>query len=102
MSPSLGRGLQQMLDLPAADVEAVGQAFEVSYEAFGEVKTVALKEGGADVAVSSANRAEYVQLYVEWYLERSVKTQFDAFRRGLVRVCGGEVRALRGAMNSTA
>lgn len=33
--------------------------------------------------------AEYVDLYVDYMLTKSVKKQFDAFKRGFVKVCGG-------------
>lgn len=33
---------------------------------------------------------EYVRLYTEWLLERSISQQFNAFRKGFLRVCGWE------------
>ena len=38
--------------------------------------------------------AEYARLYVKHMLETSVQRQFDAFRRGFNKVCGGEALEL--------
>jgi len=44
--PALGRGLRQLLEFDG-DVEQVFQRnFELSYEIFGEIKTIELKPGG--------------------------------------------------------
>eukprot|EP00903_Cladosiphon_okamuranus_P014085 g13092.t1 len=91
--PDLGRGLQQLLDFDG-DVEATfARTFQISYEVFGAVKTFDLKEGGGDTAVTSANRHEYVDLYVRWLLVDSVKDQYGPFERGFHKVVGG--KALR-------
>ncbi|ORZ38691.1 hypothetical protein BCR44DRAFT_120014 [Catenaria anguillulae PL171] len=88
--PDLGRGLQQMLDWDEGDVEDVFcRSFDVSVEAYGEVKTVELVPGGSDISVTNMNRREYVELYVEWICKKSVDRQFRALRRGFHQVCGG-------------
>ena len=62
----------------------------MSYEEFGETKTYDLIEGGGDVAVTEANREEYVALYTKYLLQDSIVRQFNAFQRGFHSVCGGE------------
>jgi ubiquitin-protein ligase E3 A len=62
--------------------EVYAQSFTVDVDVFGEKKTVELKEGGKDVPLTSANRHEYIQLYVDWVLNRSVAKQFTAFKKG--------------------
>ena len=51
-------------------------------ERFGEMVTIDLKPGGADVAVTQENKKEYVDLVVEYRISKRVKEQFDAFMSG--------------------
>jgi len=51
-------------------------------ERFGEMVTIDLKPGGADVAVTEANKKEYVDHVVEYRISKRVKDQFDAFMNG--------------------
>ena len=54
---------------------------------FGEgITTEDLLPGGGDVAVTAANRAQFVELYVQHLLEKSVQPQFAAFRKGFDQV----------------
>lgn len=53
----------------------------INVQVFGAVKTFDLKDGGGDVAVTRANRDEYVDLYVNWLLVESVKGQYGPFER---------------------
>lgn len=43
--------------------------------------------------VTSANRKQYVQLYMEWIMEKSIATQFNAFCHGFLRVSQGLLSA---------
>jgi len=58
------------------------QTFTVVEERFGEMVTIDLKPGGADIAVTDENKKEYVDLAVEYYISKRVKDQFDAFMSG--------------------
>lgn len=89
--PSLGNGLRQLLEFDGNVEDVFQRNFEYSYEIFGEVKTVELKSGGSGIPVTNANREEYVALYVEYIMNRSVSRQYDAFHRGFHQVCNGEV-----------
>jgi E3 ubiquitin-protein ligase NEDD4 len=51
-------------------------------ERFGEIVTIDLKPGGADIAVTEENKKEYVDLVVEYRISNRVKDQFDAFMSG--------------------
>jgi hypothetical protein len=87
--PSLAKGLLQLLEFDG-DVEAVfARDFTYSYESYGAQVVVPLKPNGDQIPVTKENRAEFVQLYVEHVLEKSVARQFGAFSRGFLRVCGG-------------
>nr|KAJ3421068.1 hypothetical protein HK105_004575 [Polyrhizophydium stewartii] len=89
--PTLGRGLQQLLDWSDGDVADVFlRSFEISYEIFGQVKTYPLVDDGENITVTNENRAEYVRLYVQHYTGEFIKRQFKAFRRGFHKVVGGQ------------
>ncbi|KAJ3388912.1 hypothetical protein HDU84_009326 [Entophlyctis sp. JEL0112] len=91
--PSLGKGLKMLLDWDEkdGDVEDIFcRSFEISYDVYGQVKTIPLIDGGESVSVNNKNRKEYVSLYVEHYLEESVKRQFSALKHGFYRMCRAE------------
>lgn len=59
------------------------QPFQISYtDLFGSMITTDLKEGGADILVNQENKREYVDLYADFLLNKSVEKQFLAFQRG--------------------
>jgi hypothetical protein len=74
---------------PPASVEffaSLSLTFSYSYEAYGHWKTVPLKEGGEEMEVTAENAREYVELYLLWVLEDSIKSHFEAFRKGFLKV----------------
>ncbi|KAI8620991.1 hypothetical protein BC830DRAFT_362897 [Chytriomyces sp. MP71] len=88
--PALGKGLEMLLNWGEGDVEDVFcRAFEIEYEWYGQVKNYELVQGGRGIPVTNENRREYVDLYVKHYVYESVRKQFEAFRAGFQRVCGG-------------
>lgn len=92
--PQLARGLTQLLDFDG-DVESTFlRNFTAEMDVFGEKITVELKNGGKDIPLTIQNRQEYVDLFVEWKLEKSIKKQFTAFREGFLMVCGGDALKL--------
>ncbi|KAH9930896.1 HECT-domain-containing protein [Fomitopsis serialis] len=76
----LFRGLTWMLENDITDV--IDETFTTTEERFGEMVTVELKPGGADVPVTEENKKEYVNCVVEYRISRRVKDQFDAFMSG--------------------
>merc|ERR1719361_1519207 len=46
---------------------------------------------GESVMLSYWNRSEYVELYIEYLLDASIKEQFDAFLRGFSAVCDSQL-----------
>lgn len=97
LEPTLAAGLKTLLDYEGDVQAAFGFVFQVSYELFGEVVTVNLRESTSDKMtceaeaepVTNENREEYVNAYVSWCLVKSVEQQFEAFARGFRKVCGG-------------
>ncbi|XP_073978964.1 HECT and RLD domain containing E3 ubiquitin ligase 4 isoform X2 [Rhodnius prolixus] len=95
LSPSLAKGLQDLLEYSEEDVEAIFcMKFEISRDVYGEVKTHELKPGGSNIPVNNDNRQEYVDLYVDHILNKGVARHFRAFHDGFHKVCGGRVLQL--------
>ena len=62
--------------------DVIDETFTTMEERFGEMVTIDLKPGGAEVAVTEENKKEYVDLVVEYRISKRVKDQFDAFMSG--------------------
>ncbi|KAI0713399.1 ubiquitin-protein ligase [Earliella scabrosa] len=76
----LHRGLTWMLENDITDV--IDETFTTTEERFGEMVTVELKPGGADIPVTEENKKDYVNAIVEYRISKRVKEQFDAFMSG--------------------
>ena len=97
VQPELWRGLTQMLAFEG-DVEEIFMAdFSVSSTAFGQEVVHELKPGGAQIAVTNANRQEYVELYAQSVLVERVRASFDAFHKGFLLLCDGPSLSLLSA-----
>lgn len=95
LEPTVGRNLQALLDYEGADVEDVFCLnFMVTQYVFGEVKTLELCPEGADKNVTQENKQEYVDMYVDYILNKSVASQFTGFCEGFLKVVGGRVLEL--------
>lgn len=68
--------------------------FEVETDCFGVTKKTPLKPGGGEVAVTRANREEYVRLYAQWKLEGAIDAPFEALQRGFLMMCNGRALEL--------
>jgi len=81
---SVWKGLKDLLEYSGDDMEEIFmQPFQISYtDLFGSMITTDLKEGGADIMVNQENKREYVDLYADFLLNKSVEKQFLAFQRG--------------------
>ncbi len=60
----------------------ISETFTTMEERFGEMVTIDLKPGGADIAVTEANKKEYVDVMIEYHISKRVKDQFDALMSG--------------------
>lgn len=95
MSPVFAKSMQNILDYEEADFEEVfGLHFEVVREVFGEKKIYELIPNGTKVPVTLKNKKQFVDLYVDYTLNKSVDPHFQAFYKGFHRVCGGRVLEL--------
>jgi E3 ubiquitin-protein ligase HECTD2 len=85
--PDLASSLQYLLDYEGDVKEDFLMKFEVSITEFDLVKSVPLKENGQNIDLTNENRKEYVDLYVDFLLNKSVYEQFKAFYFGFHSVC---------------
>ena len=70
--------------------EDMGLTFSITYDNFGAEQVEDLIENGREIAVTKENKGEFVDLYVDWYLNQSVEAQFGPFRTGFYKVMSEE------------
>jgi E3 ubiquitin-protein ligase NEDD4 len=76
----LHRGMTWMLENDITDI--IDETFTTTEERFGEMVTIELKPGGADVPVTEENKKDYVDCVVDYRISKRVKEQFEAFMSG--------------------
>ena len=88
MGEELRRGLKQFLDYQGDDVEDVlCLTFELTWTEMAEKRQFELKPDGAKIiSVTKTNKEEFVLRYVRWVLVDSVKTRWDHFQTGVMRI----------------
>ncbi|XP_076042940.1 HECT and RLD domain containing E3 ubiquitin ligase 4 isoform X2 [Oratosquilla oratoria] len=92
MDPHVARGIQELLDYDGADLEDVFCLnFTVTQDFFGQSKVIELKKNGENCPVTTENRQEYADLYVDYKLNKSIEKQYRKFHDGFHRVCGSEI-----------
>jgi ubiquitin-protein ligase E3 A len=83
-------GLKTLLEYEGDDVDEIFcLSFEVTWMTLGQERKRELKPDGANIPVTSANKDEYVMLYVKWLLVDSVEPQYAEFERGFMQVMEG-------------
>ncbi|XP_057703370.1 probable E3 ubiquitin-protein ligase HECTD2 [Corythoichthys intestinalis] len=92
--PELAHGLEELLDYDGNVEEDFYLTFQVLQEEMGVVKSYNLKPGGDKIPVTKHNRKEYVQLYVDFLLNKSIYKQFAAFYHGFHSVCASDALML--------
>ncbi|EAS04589.2 HECT domain ubiquitin transferase (macronuclear) [Tetrahymena thermophila SB210] len=65
--------------------------FSIEYEYFDQTKVYELKPGGDCIPVTQENKKEFIELYVDWYLNKSIERQFNNFKRGFFKVLNLEI-----------
>lgn len=71
-------------------IDQMGLTFSISYDNFGAEEIIELKDGGKDIELTRENRDEFVALYVDWYLNKSIEPQFTPFYNGFYKVMSKE------------
>lgn len=86
LDEDLYRNLLSLKSMPSASLEEVNLDFTVSRSCYGLAKVVELKPRGELIAVTSANRIEYIYLVADYKLNRQIAPQTAAIVGGLDEV----------------
>uniref|UniRef100_A0A8D8U9V2 Ubiquitin-protein ligase E3C n=1 Tax=Cacopsylla melanoneura TaxID=428564 RepID=A0A8D8U9V2_9HEMI len=65
------------------DVTDLGLDFTVLCDELGERRIIELKPQGSNIPVTNVNRIEYIHLVADYYLNRRIRAQCNAFKQGL-------------------
>ncbi|KAM9762235.1 ubiquitin-protein ligase E3A isoform 1-T2 [Menidia menidia] len=85
--PMLYQSLKGLLEHTGKVEEDMMLTFQISQmDLFGNPVLYDLKEQGEKIPVTEENRGEFVELYVDYILNRSVERQFKAFKKGFQMV----------------
>lgn len=90
----LARGLAELLCYEGNVEEDLCMSFQVCQEELGQVRSHNLKSGGDKIPVTNQNRKEFVQLYIDFLLNKSIYRQFAAFYHGFHSVCSSDALML--------
>lgn len=82
--PYIGNSLAHLLEYDGDDVENMfALTFEVTYQGlFDKVQSVELIPNGANVPVTNKNREQFVALYTDYLINRSIAKAFNHFAIG--------------------
>ncbi|KAJ1985331.1 hypothetical protein H4R33_004087 [Dimargaris cristalligena] len=78
------RSLTWMLENDITGI--LDMTFSVEEERFGEVVEVDLKPDGRNLAVTEANKREYVELITNWKIRARIEDQLEAFLEGFYQL----------------
>ncbi|KAH6569688.1 hypothetical protein BASA50_002730 [Batrachochytrium salamandrivorans] len=83
LDPDLCRGLKQLLVFEGDIAETYGRTFTAEVESsIGARESIELHEGGALREVTAENRQEFVDLLVDFLINKSIGPAFQAFYEG--------------------
>lgn len=68
--------------------------FTVVVDKFGEKVVIPLKPDGENIYIDNTNKDEYVDLYLDWYFNKSIEEYFVCFKKGFYRVCDKQLAKL--------
>ncbi|KAF7253197.1 Ubiquitin-protein ligase E3A [Varanus komodoensis] len=81
--PVLYQSLRDLLQYEGSVEDDMMITFQISHtDLFGNPMMHDLKENGDKIPITNENRKEFVNLYSDYILNKSVEKQFKAFRRG--------------------
>ena len=66
--------------------ESLDTDFTVVDDKFGEKLVIPLKPNGENIMVNINNKDEYVDLYLDWYFNKSIDEVFNSFEKGFYKV----------------
>jgi len=91
LDPELVKQFELMLETEENVEEVYCRTFTLETKMFDQVIVHELKENGSKIPVTNENRQEFVDLYVDWWLNKGISEIFEAFKLGFLKVCEGDV-----------
>ncbi|KAJ0032142.1 hypothetical protein NQD34_002223 [Periophthalmus magnuspinnatus] len=87
LNPMLFRSLKDLLEYTGNVQDDLMLTFQISQtDLFGNPTLYDLKEKGDQIPVTKENRQEFVEMYADYILNKSVECQFKAFKKGFLMV----------------
>ncbi|TSK22495.1 E3 ISG15--protein ligase HERC5 [Bagarius yarrelli] len=83
LSPVEGGSLQYVLDYSDDDVDNMGMIYTIMWNN----KQIELDPNEPEKAVTSLNKKDFVDRFVDYALNKSVERTFQEFKRGFYKVC---------------
>jgi len=90
IEPELYKSLKHIQEYQGNLEEDLFVQFQVTYDFYGEEKIHELKSGGSNINVTQENKNEYISLYLDWYFNKSIESQFRPFYKGFYKVVTGD------------
>lgn len=85
--PDLYNSLKYLKETKEEKIEdIVCYNFTVTVDKFGEKVVIPLKPNGEQISITSQNKDEYIDLYLDWYFNKSIEENFSSFQKGFYRV----------------
>ena len=67
-------------------LEDLDYNFTTVVDNFGEKKVIPLKPNGENIMIDLENKNEYVELYINWFFNESIKDYYNSFEKGFYKV----------------
>lgn len=89
LDESVAKSLLQLIEYRNTNqsIEDLALTFSLNVDIFGKNELILLRNNGDKIPVTNDNLDEYIQDYVNYKLDTSVKAQFDCFAQGFRMIC---------------
>ncbi|OII73142.1 E3 ubiquitin-protein ligase [Cryptosporidium ubiquitum] len=97
IQPEVANSLLSILSIKSeSEMEQLCLTFSATINNFGVMTEVPIAPGEFDPSepVTISNVQRYVEIYLDWFLNKSIESQFRAFYNGFQSVCGGRTLEL--------
>lgn len=95
ISPITGESLKKILNYTNEEFKTLGLTFEIEFKDFyGNIVNKKLIPNGDKIEVNYNNRKDFVNKWVDFYLNKMIESQFQSFYKGFHLVIGGNALSL--------
>ena len=85
--PELYNSLNYLINTDDKNLkDSLDTTFTISIDKYGEKITIPLKPNGENIMIDFENKNEYVDLYINWFFNESIKEFYNSFEKGFYRV----------------